>query len=86
MDTIAACSGGALPAAIGIVRLSGPDAGPIIEKIFSSKDENPITKKKTYHLYYGKLLSQSGKTLDLCLAAFYRAPHRYTGEDMAEIF
>ena len=85
-DTIAACSGGALPAAIGIVRLSGPDTGAIIDKIFVPKDEIPITKKKTYHLYYGKLLSQSGKSLDLCLAAFYRAPHSYTGEDMAEIF
>src|SRR5699024_8265284 len=67
-DTIAACSGGALPAAIGIVRLSGPDTGAIIDKIFVPKDEIPITKKKTYHLYYGKLLSQSGKSLDLCLA------------------
>ena len=48
-DTIAACSGGALPAAIGIVRLSGPDTGAIIDKIFVPKDEIPITKKKTYH-------------------------------------
>lgn len=85
-DTIAACSGGALPAAIGIVRLSGPETASIIDRIFLPRDENPITNKKTYHLYYGKLLSQSGKTLDLCLAAFYRAPHSYTGEDMAEVF
>lgn len=84
--TIAACSGGALPAAIGIVRLSGDDAGRILEAIFRLRSEKSITERQTYHLYYGELLSQSGKTLDLCLAAFYRGPHSYTGEDMAEIF
>ena len=84
--TIAACSSGALPCAIGIVRLSGGDAGRILNALFRPRGSSSITDKQTCHLYYGKLLSQSGETVDLCLAAFYRAPRSYTGEDMAEIF
>ena len=33
-----------------------------------------------------RLLLKDGKPMDLCLAAFYRGPASYTGEDMAEIF
>lgn len=84
--TIAACSSGALPCAIGIVRLSGDDAGRILNALFRPRGSSSITDKQTCHLHYGKLLSPSGETVDLCLAAFYRAPRSYTGEDMAEIF
>ena len=85
-STIAAYSGGGLPAAIGIVRLSGDGAAAIADKLFVPKGETPFTQRTSNHLYYGKLLSCEGKTLDLCLAAFYRAPRSYTGEDMVEIF
>lgn len=85
-STIAAYSGGGLPAAIGIVRLSGEDAAAIADRLFLPNGEKPFTQRTSHHLYYGKLLSCEGKTLDLCLAAFYRGPQSYTGEDMAEIF
>ena len=85
-STIAAYSGGGLPAAIGIVRLSGDGAAAIADRLFVPKGEKPFTQRSSNHLYYGKLLSCEGKTLDLCLAAFYRGPHSYTGEAMAEIF
>lgn len=84
--TIAACSGGALPAAIGIVRLSGEDAGRIADALFRPRGKSGLSQGAGARLYYGELLTPSGETLDLCLAAFYHAPHSYTGEDMAEIF
>ena len=83
---IAAYSGGALPAAIGIVRLSGESTGAILEQMFHLKQGKPITQRKPYTLYYGKLSDEQGRGIDLCLACYYSAPHSYTGEDMAEIF
>jgi len=83
---IAAYSGGALPAAIGIVRLSGENTGAILARLFQTKQGKPITERKSNTLYYGKLLDKQGKGMDLCLACYYSAPHSYTGEEMAEIF
>lgn len=85
-DTIAAFSGGSLPAAIGIVRVSGPLACAIGDAVFAPHANKPITKCENNKLYYGKLLNDDGKTLDFCLAALFRAPRSYTGEDMLELY
>ncbi len=83
---IAAYSGGTLPAAIGIVRLSGGGALDALAKLFVPQDKKAITDWKNRTLYYGTLLSRGQKPLDKCLCAIYRAPHSYTGEDMVEFF
>lgn len=84
--TIAAYSGGALPAAIGIVRLSGPQALDILAKIFVPRSGISITNCISGKLYYGKLSDSNENTIDLCMAAAFRGPKSYTGEDMAEIY
>lgn len=81
MDTIVAFSGGSLPCAIGIIRLSGDDALGIFKKIFVSREKHEARK-----LLYGKALGRDEKTIDLCLAAFFVAPKSYTGENMVEIY
>ena len=79
---IATAQGGA----IGVIRISGPDAIPAVNAIFS-KD---ISEAKGYTLHYGSLSpnpSPKGKEdiIDDVIVAIFRAPHSYTGEDSVEI-
>jgi tRNA modification GTPase len=67
--------------AIGIVRVSGPEAISITNSIFS-KDIS-LAKPNTVH--YGEIIDKDGSTIDDVLVTVYRAPHSYTGEDSAEI-
>lgn len=83
---IVAPSGGGLPAAIGIVRLSGADTFSVLDRIFKAKCRKNAAGRQKNRLYYGTLLAQNGKTLDLCMAVCFHAPNSYTGEDMAELY
>ena len=83
---IVAPSGGGLPAAIGIVRMSGEDTFAVLDRIFKAKCRKTAENRQISRLYYGTLLSRDGKTLDLCMAVCFRAPASYTGENMAEIY
>ncbi|MEA4920495.1 MAG: tRNA uridine-5-carboxymethylaminomethyl(34) synthesis GTPase MnmE [Clostridiaceae bacterium] len=85
-DVIAAYSGGSLPAAIGIIRLSGTGAIDILSSFFKPKGKKRITDCKTKEMIYGELLASDGQPVDICLICIYRGPNSYTGEDMAEVF
>ena len=80
MDTIISYSGGSLPCAIGIVRLSGDDSWDIFDKIFVTKN-----KKEPKKMLYGSALSRDGKVIDRCLAVLF-TEKSYTGEKMVEIY
>lgn len=67
--------------AIAIVRVSGPDAITVTEKIFSKS----LEKAKGYTLHFGQVTDADGKELDEVLVSLFRAPHSYTGEDSTEI-
>ncbi len=77
MAVIAAISTALSNAAIGLVRLSGDGAEKIAQSIFSSplKDRTAV---------YGRITNKNGETLDTALCTFFKGPHSYTGEDMAE--
>jgi tRNA modification GTPase len=79
-DTIVAL---ATPAggAIGVIRVSGPEAVSITSRLFS-KDLNEAHGNT---LHYGNLSSLKGELLDEVVVSVYRAPHSYTGEDATEI-
>ncbi len=81
MDIITAYSGGGFPSAIGIVRLSGEGTGALLNKIFRAKGEMIPRMMR-----YGEALGRDGKTIDLCMAAYFEEGHSYTGEEMAEIY
>ncbi len=83
-DTIAAVATPIGQAGIGIVRLSGPRAGEIAEKIFRPK--RPTKRLQSHRLYLGYLIDpSSGQMIDEVLLSFMKAPHSYTREDVAEI-
>lgn len=85
-DTIIACSSGSLPCGIAVVRLSGPEALHILDKVFHPIKGEPVSLRAPRTFHYGRLLAKDGAAVDLCLAACFPGPHSYTGEDLAEFY
>ena len=79
-DTICALAtapGGAL----GLIRISGPDALPIAGRVccgFSAAIPSPNTIHYTH-------ITDGPETIDEALVSIFRSPHSYTGEDSVEI-
>ena len=70
---------------IAVVRLSGPAAYPVAERVF--RPANPakkVAEAKGYTALFGHYLLD-GQRMDEVVALFYRAPHSYTGEDVVEL-
>lgn len=84
-DTIAAIATGCARTAIGILRLSGPNARQVLEKTFTPFGETPLAEHPAKMLIYGQLHAPDGSLLDNCLATYSVAPDSYTGEDTAEL-
>jgi len=84
-DTIAAIASGGVIAAIGIVRLSGPEALTVADRVFRPSDGRGMSDHGDRQLVYGELLDREGRVLDLCLCTVSRAPRSYTGENTAEL-
>ncbi|CAM3074871.1 tRNA modification GTPase MnmE [Sphingomonas antarctica] len=76
-DTIFALSSGAPPAAIAVVRISGPDALNAVKSL-TSKD---FTARKATL----STLHYNGQTLDTALVLTFPGPASATGEDVAEL-
>lgn len=69
--------------AIGIVRLSGPEAIAIVDSFFAGR--RSLLVVPTHSLVYGQILDETGDTIDECLIGLMRAPGTFTGEDIVEI-
>lgn len=78
-DTICATITAYGVGAISIVRVSGPKALEIGDKIFIGKHK--ISDSPTHRIYYGRLVNN----IDDVLISVFRKPHSYTGEDSIEI-
>ena len=85
-ETIAACSSGAMPCAIAIVRLSGEQAMPIADGAFSPMRGAPLSGRDERTLVYGRLTARDGALIDLCLAARFDGEKSYTGEPLVEFY
>ncbi|MGX7092728.1 tRNA uridine-5-carboxymethylaminomethyl(34) synthesis GTPase MnmE [Hutsoniella sourekii] len=82
-DTIAAISTALGEGAIGIVRLSGPEAIEIADRI--SKGKN-LTKVESHTINYGHIVNpQTQATIDEVMISVMKAPRSYTCEDVVEI-
>ena len=79
-DTIAAIATPPGEGAIAMVRISGPDAAPILARIFKSSAKTPAPRQAIF----GKI-HDGDEVLDQVLVTTFQAPASFTGEDMAEI-
>ena len=84
-DTIAAVSTAAGVAGIGVVRISGPDALSVLDKIFVPKSGRVISDLTSRVSYIGYALDTKRERLDECLCVIFRAPNSYTGEHLVEL-
>jgi len=84
-DTITAIATPLGYSAIGIIRISGPQAIRIAKKIFSPIRKKDLEKVPSHTLHYGKIY-YNDEFIDEVLLAVYKGPNSYTGEDMVEIF
>lgn len=67
--------------AIGVIRLSGPDAVVITQKVFHGKN---LLKQDSHTIHYGTI-RDGDIILDEVLVSLFIAPHSYTREHVVEI-
>jgi tRNA modification GTPase len=79
-ETIVAAATPQGRSAIGIVRISGPDAFRIAKRHFQSKSAVEHRRQ-----ILGTWKDLNGRTVDEVVSVFSLGPHSYTGEDVVEI-
>ena len=79
-DTIVALATAPMESAIGLIRVSGKKAFPIIGRIFSKKINESLAKS----ISFGKIID-GDKVIDEVLVLSFKAPNSFTGEDVVEI-
>ncbi|MFN3990262.1 MAG: tRNA uridine-5-carboxymethylaminomethyl(34) synthesis GTPase MnmE [Erythrobacter sp.] len=77
-DTIFALSSGAPPAAIGVIRVSGPQAAMALETLAGAL---PAPRRARLAM----LRDSAGAALDSALVLWFPGPNTATGEDLAEL-
>lgn len=83
LDTISAISTPVGEGAIGIVRLSGPEAVSIAMSVFEGTN---LATAQSHTINYGKVIDPETKEIaDEVMATVMRAPKTYTREDIVEI-
>lgn len=80
-DTIAAIATPPGEGGVGIIRISGEDAGEVLQRVFS---RGSICVSHPRSLIYGHI-RDGEKFLDEALCVFFPAPKTYTTEDVAEL-
>lgn len=79
-DTIVALATPPGVGAIGVIRLSGPAALAIGDRLFLSKK---LSEQPSHTLHVG-VLTHQGRALDEVVVSLYKNPRSYTGEDVIE--
>ena len=81
-DTICAVSTPAGVGGIAVVRVSGRDAVKCVMKSWRGADLNAV---QTHTLHLGRIVDTDGETLDEVVAAVFRGPRSFTGEDRKSV-
>ncbi len=87
-STIAAISTPPGVGALGIVRISGPEAAGIAGRIFRPASGRKLTlsPKRSHRVYFGRIVDPpTGHLVDEVLLTWLAGPHSYTTEDTVEI-
>ncbi|MGB1448346.1 MAG: tRNA uridine-5-carboxymethylaminomethyl(34) synthesis GTPase MnmE [Flavobacteriaceae bacterium] len=82
--TIIALSTAAGSAAIGVIRLSGPEAISTTASLFRPKAKKKLQEQKSHTIHLGDIIDGE-QLVDEVLVSIFKNPHSYTGEDVIEI-
>jgi len=80
MSTTICATATATTGALSVIRVSGPEAVTVTDRIFSGS----LSDAKGYTVHFGEILDGQ-ETVDQVLVTVFRAPRSYTGEDVCEI-
>ena len=80
-DTIVAVSTPPGRSGIAVIRLSGPEALPVLRRLVASDSFNPQPNLLTLRNLYDP---STNELLDQALVCYFRKPHSFTGEDIVE--
>ncbi|MDO4522467.1 MAG: tRNA uridine-5-carboxymethylaminomethyl(34) synthesis GTPase MnmE [Eubacteriales bacterium] len=83
-DTIAAISTGMTTSGIGIVRISGPEAVKIADRLFGAKSGKKLAEAQSHTIHYG-FVRDDQEVIDEVLVMLMRGPRSFTAEDTVEI-
>lgn len=81
-DTIAAIVTPLGPGGLGVIRLSGSMALPIAASLFHAS--SPLQEASSHTIHHGTI-RDGADPVDDAVAALFRAPRSYTGEDVVEL-
>ena len=81
-DTIAAIATAMTSAGIGIIRVSGPDAVDICDRVYRGKQR--LSEVESHTVHYGHIVWEDD-VIDEVMVLVLRAPRTYTREDTLEI-
>ncbi|MGB0389201.1 MAG: tRNA uridine-5-carboxymethylaminomethyl(34) synthesis GTPase MnmE [Ardenticatenaceae bacterium] len=85
-DTIAAIATAPGEAGIGIVRISGMQALPILKRVFRpAANKNKTWPPESHRMLYGKLVNPAREPLDEVMTVWFQKPRSYTREDVVEL-
>ncbi len=84
MSTICAIATPAAAGGISVIRISGEKAAEIAAKVFRPASGASAAELQGYRAAYGRIFDGEER-LDDGVLLMFRAPHSYTGEDVAEI-
>ncbi|BEV39393.1 tRNA uridine-5-carboxymethylaminomethyl(34) synthesis GTPase MnmE [Bacillus stercoris] len=86
MDTIAAISTPMGEGAIAIVRLSGPEAIQIADKIYKGPKGKTLGSVESHTIHYGHIVDRpSDRVVEEVMVSVLKAPRTFTREDVIEI-
>ena len=82
--TICALATGGGTSALAIIRVSGPEALSVTDKIFVGKKNKKLINQNGYTLHFGNIVWKN-EIIDEVLVSVFKQPHSYTGEHLIEI-
>lgn len=81
-DTVAAVSTPRGKGGIAVIRISGEETAKVLARVFASATDPVANPRK---VVFGRIKDADGETVDEGIAVFFKGPHSFTGEDVAEI-
>ncbi|MBN2908174.1 tRNA uridine-5-carboxymethylaminomethyl(34) synthesis GTPase MnmE [Polycladomyces sp. WAk] len=83
-DTIAAISTPVGEGGIAVIRVSGPEAIPIVDSVYRGKQS--LKEADSHTVHYGHIVHpETGERIDEVLVTVMRAPRTFTREDVVEV-
>ena len=83
-DTVAAIATALSDSGIGIIRVSGPEAVEISDRVFVNKAGKHTMKEWESHTIHYGFVEENGEIIDEAMVSLMRAPRSYTTEDTVE--